>query len=76
MSGAEAVRSQLDGLVRDAKVPGLQYLVVTPKRFVFDYAGGWADLAGRRKLKASTTLMAYSMSKTITAAAVLRLVVT
>jgi CubicO group peptidase (beta-lactamase class C family) len=74
VSGPEAARSQLDRLVRDAKVPGLQYLVVRPKRFVFDYAGGWADLRERRQLKASTTLMAYSMSKTITAAAVLRLV--
>jgi len=74
LSGPEAARSHLDGLVRDAKIPGIQYLVVAPQRTVFEYAGGWADLAGRRQLKSSTTMMAYSMSKTITAAAVLQLV--
>lgn len=74
MSGAEATRYHLDRLVRDAKVPGIQYLAIAPERIVFEYAGGWADVAGRRPLTASTTMMAYSMSKTITAAAVLQLV--
>jgi len=74
MSGAEATRTYLDGLVRDSKIPGIQYLVVGPEGIAFEYAGGWADLTGRRQLNAGTTMMAYSMSKTITAAAVLRLV--
>ena len=74
VSGALAVRSRLDALVRDSKAPGIQYLVVAPEQIVFEYAGGWADLAGRRPLNAATTMMAYSMSKTITAAAVLQLV--
>jgi CubicO group peptidase (beta-lactamase class C family) len=64
----------LDELVRDAKIPGIQYLVVAPEQTVFEYAAGWADIAGRRRLNAATTMMAYSMSKTITAAAVLQLV--
>jgi len=74
MSGAQAVRSYLEALLRDAKIPGIQYLVVAPAGVAFEYAGGWADLAGRRQLNAGTTMMAYSMSKTITAAAVLQLV--
>lgn len=73
-SGTEIARARLDGLVRNAKIPGIQYLVVVPDGTAFEYAGGWADLAGRRALQAETTLMAYSMSKTITAAAVLQLV--
>lgn len=73
-SDAEAVRSHLDALVRDSKTPGIQYLVVAPDQIVFEYAGGWADIAGRRPLNAATTMMAYSMSKTITAAATLQLV--
>jgi D-alanyl-D-alanine carboxypeptidase len=73
-SGAEAVRSRLDVLVRDSKTPGIQYLVVGPEDIAFEYAGGWADIAGRQPLNAATTMMAYSMSKTITAAAVLQLV--
>src|SRR3990172_204354 len=73
-SGAGAVRSHLDALVRDSKTPGIQCLVGAPEQTVFEYAGGWADITGRRPLNAATTMMAYSMSKTITAAAVLRLV--
>lgn len=73
-SDAEAVRSHLDALVRDSKTPGIQYLVVAPDQTVFEYAGGWADIAGRRPMNAATTMMAYSMSKTITAAAMLQLV--
>ena len=71
---AEAARSHLDQLVRNTKVPGIQYLVVAPEQIVFEYAAGWADIAGGRQLNAATTMMAYSMSKTITAAAVLQLV--
>jgi len=58
----------------DSKVPGIQYLVVAADQTVFEYAGGWADIAGRRPMTPQTTMMAYSMSKTITAAAVLQLV--
>ncbi len=49
-------------------------MVVDQNKTVFEYAGGWADLATHRPMTAETTMMAYSMSKTITAAAVLQLV--
>jgi D-alanyl-D-alanine carboxypeptidase len=55
-------------------VPGIQYVVVDADRVVFEYAGGWADIRGRVPLGRDTTMMAYSMSKTITAVAVLQLV--
>jgi len=71
---AQSARASLDSLVRDSKVPGIQYLVVTADKTVYEYAGGWADIAGRRPMTPETTMMAYSMSKTITAAAVLQLV--
>jgi D-alanyl-D-alanine carboxypeptidase len=71
---AEQARSHLEALVQNSMVPGIQYLVVSADRTVFEYAGGWADVAGRRPIDAATTMMAYSMSKTITAAAVLQLV--
>jgi CubicO group peptidase (beta-lactamase class C family) len=41
---------------------------------LFEHAGGWSDLRGRVLVDTATTMMAYSMSKTITAAAVLQLV--
>jgi CubicO group peptidase (beta-lactamase class C family) len=65
--------SYLDALVADSKVPGIQYLVVDSSGVLFEYAVGWADIAAARPMTSATTLMVYSMSKTITAAAVLRL---
>lgn len=66
----------LNTLVTRAKTPGLQYLVVDRERTRFEYNGGWADVGHRVPMTAATTMMAYSMSKTITAAAVLQLVAT
>jgi CubicO group peptidase (beta-lactamase class C family) len=54
--------------------PGVQYVVVDRNGIVAESASGLADVATQRPMDASTTLMAYSMSKTITAVAVLTLV--
>ncbi len=73
-SSAEAARSFCDELVRHSRAPGIQYLAVGPNQVLFEYAGGWADVVAHRELTGATTMMRYSMSKTITAAAVLQLV--
>lgn len=73
-STPQDARCHLDTLLRDGRVPGVQYLVVSAGEVEFEYAGGLADVAGGHPLDATTTMMAYSMSKTITAAAVLQLV--
>ena len=70
----ERVRAYPSALVAQSKVPGIQYLVMDSTRTLFEYDGGWADIRGQVPMESSTTMMAYSMSKTITAAAVLRLV--
>jgi len=64
----------LGDVVRRSKTPGLQYVVVDAASIRFEYAGGSADLETARSMTAGTSMMAYSMSKTITAAAVLQLV--
>jgi D-alanyl-D-alanine carboxypeptidase len=53
--------------------PGLQYVVVDAEETRFAYAGGWADIANRTPMTLDTTMMAYSMTKTLTAAAVLQI---
>ena len=58
----------------ESKTPGLQYVVVDRATTRFERLTGAADLATSRLVLAGTTMMAYSMSKTITAAAVLQLV--
>jgi D-alanyl-D-alanine carboxypeptidase len=70
----QGLRSYLDRLVADSKTPGIQYLVVDSTNTLFEYAAGWADIRHRVPMDSATTMMAYSMSKTITAAAVLQLV--
>ncbi len=56
------------------KVPGLQYVVTDAAGALFQYAGGWADIQNQRAMTPDTTLMAYSMTKTFTAVAILQLV--
>ncbi|HMU62632.1 MAG TPA: serine hydrolase domain-containing protein [Gemmatimonadales bacterium] len=57
-----------------SRVPGLQYIVVDSGGVVFEYAGGWADIKHRKAMTPATTLMAYSMTKVVTAMVVLQLV--
>ena len=76
MPRSEDARSHLVTLTADSKTPGLQYLVVNSDRILFEHCGGWANINRHVSMKPSTTMTAYSMSKTITAAAVLSLVQT
>jgi CubicO group peptidase (beta-lactamase class C family) len=64
----------LHALISASKTPGIQYVVVNATDVVFEYAGGWADVRRQTPVDAATTMMAYSMSKTITAVAALQLV--
>lgn len=72
--GADRARSYLDAVIADGKTPGMQYLVLDSAHVLFEYDGGWADIRRRVPMDSATTMMAYSMSKTITAAVVLQLV--
>jgi len=71
---AARAASYLNALTRASKAPGIQYVVVNATSVVFEYAGGWADIRRQVPVDAATTMMAYSMSKTITAVAALQLV--
>src|SRR5689334_6149363 len=71
---AKGVESYLTALTDASKTPGIQYLVVSAATVLFEHASGWADISRRISVDAATTMMAYSMSKTITAVAVLQLV--
>ena len=54
-------------------IPGIQYIVMNSNQILYEYMGGWADIALQKPMQASTTMMAYSQTKTITAAAILQL---
>jgi CubicO group peptidase (beta-lactamase class C family) len=71
--GNRKVEAVLESLI-GSRTPGLQYLALNSTGPVFYYSGGLADIQRQRPMNEETTLNAYSMSKTITAAAVLLLV--
>ena len=64
-AGAARASSYLNALTSASKTPGIQYVVVSATDVVFEYAGGWADIRRHVPVDAATTMMAYSMSKTI-----------
>jgi CubicO group peptidase (beta-lactamase class C family) len=49
------------------EVPGLQYLVVDANGRRFEHIGGFAEYVTARPMTPGTTLMGYSMTKTLTA---------
>jgi CubicO group peptidase (beta-lactamase class C family) len=57
-----------------ARVPGLQWVVVDAAGPLIDVAVGWADVRRQVRMTPTTTQMAYSMTKTVTAVAILQLV--
>ena len=73
-AGAARAVSYLNALTTASKTPGIQYVVVNATGVLFEYYGGWADIRRQMPVDAGTTMMAYSMSKTITAVAALQLV--
>ena len=56
-----------------SEVPGLQYVAVAADQVLFEHAGGWANIQGQKAMALDMTLMAYSMTKTFTAVAILQL---
>jgi len=74
MKSIEETKALLDRKVAGNDFPGIQYSILSRDRLIFDYAGGFADIAGGKPMQSGTTMMAYSMTKTLTAAAVLQLV--
>jgi D-alanyl-D-alanine carboxypeptidase len=69
----EAVPARLHAIVCASRVPGIQFAAVTADKVLLEYCDGWADIAVKKPIVSATTLMAYSMSKPFTAAAVLQL---
>ena len=73
-SASTSCRSYLTSLTARSRIPGLQYVAVTSEGLLFEHVSGWADIHRQIPIDTATTMMAYSMSKPITAAAILLLV--
>lgn len=69
----ESARHLLSQLVADRKAPGVQYVFVDGNKILFQYEAGWADIRQKIPVTQKTTFNAYSVTKTFTAAAVVKL---
>ena len=67
------VKTYLDKKTSTSKIPGIQYLILNSNEIIFEYMGGWADIASKKPMLPNITMMSYSQTKTITAVAVLQL---
>ncbi|MBI3772537.1 MAG: beta-lactamase family protein [Gammaproteobacteria bacterium] len=54
--------------------PGIQYIVVNAQSMVYEYSGGLADIKHHVPVDRNTTMAAFSMTKPLTAIAILQLV--
>src|SRR6516164_2911654 len=62
-----------DQLLSITGSPGAQWILADASSIIFECNAGFADIASHRPVKPSTTFNAFSVTKTATAAAVLRL---
>jgi D-alanyl-D-alanine carboxypeptidase len=72
MSRDEQVKKMLTELSPDDS-PGIQYIIVNKDTTVFSFSSGLADIKNKIPLTLNHTLSAFSMTKTLTAIAVLQL---
>jgi len=70
----QKVKAFLDTQTNESDIPGIQYIVMDSSHIIFDYFGGLADIKNKIPMKSVTTMMVFSMTKTITAVAILQLI--
>lgn len=64
---ADPIQLLVDRVVREGKTPGIQYARVDDGGRIRTWCAGWAGIAEGRAMTDRTVLLAYSMSKIVTA---------
>lgn len=73
MNSCQNAQTQLERMVSEGRVPGIQYSVVNEHGTMFEFNGGWAQTAASIPVTPETVFMSASMTKVVTALAVLQL---
>ena len=73
LHGKNDIKGYLDQLIEKDRIPGIQYLVMSKDKILFEYNGGWQDIRNKIPVTDATTFMLNSSTKPITAAAILQL---
>ncbi len=74
MSREKKIQNYILDREKKGDYPGIQYVAVSQESLLLDFSAGSADRKAGRIVESKTTMMAYSMTKTFTAAAILQLV--
>ena len=70
-----AADAYLNALLDEQRTPGLQYIFADADQLLFRFNGGYADLKRKVPVRADTTFNGYSITKTFTAAAIVKLAI-
>jgi len=70
-----AAEAYLNALLEDRKTPGIQYVFADPEQVLFRFDGGYADVNRKIPVRGNTTFNGYSITKTFTAAAIVKLAI-
>lgn len=73
MNPEQKANQFFEEMIRDSVTPGLQYIILNTDSTIFEFNGGVSDLEKKVNMSASTTLNAFSVTKTFTALAILQL---
>lgn len=73
MTSAGKLAGALIDELAPADGPGIQYIIVDKDKIVFEHSAGLADIENKTPLSMNHTMAAFSMTKTITAIAILQL---
>ncbi|MFC1539262.1 serine hydrolase domain-containing protein [Candidatus Latescibacterota bacterium] len=73
MNGQEKAAAILEKMIHESATPGVQYLFMDAGSILFEFNGGKSNIETKTKLTHATTFNAFSVTKTLTALAILQL---
>lgn len=72
--GPNALSARIEAFIGERRMPGMVLMIVKDRKVLLHEAYGYADLERRQRLHRDDIFRLYSMSKPITAAAIMKLV--
>jgi len=73
-NGIDMMNDTLNKIMEKDNIPGLQYTVLNDAGVVFEYSGGFQNIANKTPVTENTSFMLNSSTKVFTAAAILQLI--
>lgn len=74
MKHKKAIKHLIHSAIQNGELPGMNVLILKDQKEIFYFEDGYADLETRKPLQRNSIFRLYSMSKPVTAAAIMLLV--